>query len=362
MASAADASSIELPPTTWNDLIGHDRIVEAIGVALQRGRLSGSLLIVGPAGVGKTTLAMLLARTILCDESPPAKLSPCGNCQGCKQVLAGTHPDLVQASKPPDKTLIPLERLIGPPEARLRRGFCHDIHLRPTSGRRKVAILHDVDYLNEEGANCLLKTLEEPPGDALILLIGTSEQRQLPTIRSRCQILRLSAPRGEQAVGILRRHLAIAPPDSIPEDADLSDQSLAEAVQLAAGDLEMAMRLVTGYSESIRTAITAQLRESVPDPAAMTRVLTKHLDAAGKESNRRRAAFKDACTFILQHYRHQLRHDARQGVYDPATDRRLDRTLRVFREIDRMANLSTLVECYAADLTLAQTGDRGQIG
>ena len=72
----------------------------------------------------------------------------------------------------------------------MREGLCHDISLKPYSGRRKVAVIDDADYLNQEGANALLKTLEEPPPKSLLILIGTSEQRQLPTIRSRCRRLR----------------------------------------------------------------------------------------------------------------------------------------------------------------------------
>ena len=126
-------------------------------------------------------------------------MTPCGVCQGCVQVIAETHPDLLRVGKPDDRSFIPLDLLIGRPEARMQEGFCRDIRLRPFRGRRKVAILQDADYLNEEGANCLLKTLEEPPADAVVILIGTSEQRQLPTIRSRCRIIRFASPSGQQA-------------------------------------------------------------------------------------------------------------------------------------------------------------------
>ena len=72
----------------------------------------------------------------------------------------------------------------------MQEGLLYNISRKPYSGRRKVAIIDDADYLNKEGANCLLKTLEEPPPKSLLILLGTSEQRQLPTIRSRCQIVR----------------------------------------------------------------------------------------------------------------------------------------------------------------------------
>src|SRR4029078_2428636 len=101
-----------------------------------------------------------------------------------------------------------------------------NIALKPYSGRRKVAIIDDADYLNKEGANCLLKTLEEPPPDSLLILIGTSEQRQLPTIRSRCQIVRFQ-PRAEGDVAeLLVAHGLCADPAIARAAAAHADGSL----------------------------------------------------------------------------------------------------------------------------------------
>ena len=70
---------------------------------------------------------------------------------------------MVRVEKPADRTFIPVSLLIGEPDVRMREGFCHDVRIKPLMGQRKVAIIDDADFLNEEGANCLLKTLEEPP-------------------------------------------------------------------------------------------------------------------------------------------------------------------------------------------------------
>ncbi len=349
-------------PRSWDDLIGHERLRSALGRAIAKRRLGGSLLFVGPPGVGKTATALLLAQTVLCRRNSSAEMNPCGQCPDCVQVRAGTHPDLIQVSKPQDKTLIPLELLIGPTEARLQEGFCHDVHLRPMQGERKVAILHDADFLNEEGANCLLKTLEEPPSNAVIILIGTSEQKQLPTIRSRCQTMRFTSPTGVEGRDLLRQHLL-----RLAEDGDgpisVSDETLDEAIELAAGDLQVATRLASGQSSEIRSQLLSQLSAPVPDPVIIARCINTHLDAISKkEAPLRRAGLRDLCSIAVQYYRGELREAARQGQYNDAGARRLDRTLRVFREIDRSANLNTLVDCYAADLSLANTGDRGDIG
>jgi len=102
-----------------------------------------------------------------------------------------THPDFYIVEKPADKSSIPLALFVGDDDHRMREGLCHDIGLKPFMGGRKVAIIDDADHLNEEGANCLLKTLEEPPPCSVLILIGTSADKQLPTIRSRCQTIRL---------------------------------------------------------------------------------------------------------------------------------------------------------------------------
>lgn len=320
------------------------------------------MLFVGAPGVGKTATAMLVAQTILCQRNSSRDMNPCNTCPDCIQVRAGTHPDLIQVAKPKDRTLIPLEALIGPVDARLQEGFCHDVHLRPMQGPRKVAVLHDADFLNEEGANCLLKTLEEPPANALIILIGTSEQKQLPTIRSRCQTMRFVSPTGDEGRDLLRSHLQQFN-IGVDDPPSYSDEVIDDALELSAGDFHVATRLASGQSGELRGKLLAQLDTPVPDPVVVARCINAHLDAVSKkEAPLRRAALRDLCSIAVQHYRGQLRAAAQSGRFEIDTQNRLDRTLRVFREIDRSANLNTLIDCYATDLTLATTGDRGGIG
>src|SRR5262245_59755057 len=174
----------------WQSIRGHQRIAEQFRAALAKNRLASTFLFAGPAGVGKRTFALWLAQGLLCERAAEERLQPCGECPSCHQVASLNHPDVELIAKPADKAFIPLELLIGDAEHRMRAGLCYNIALKPYSGRRKVAIIDDADYLNKEGANCLLKTLEEPPARSILILVGTSEQRQLPTIRSRCQIVR----------------------------------------------------------------------------------------------------------------------------------------------------------------------------
>ncbi len=338
--------------STWDGLIGHEDIRRWLATAIRQRRLAGSFLFVGPAGVGKKTVAKLVARTLLCERVAPIEMAPCGVCEACVQVESGTHPDLIVIRKPDDKSTIPLDLLIGRPEVRMQEGFCRDVRLRPFRGGRKVAIIQDADYLNEEGANCLLKTLEEPSADAIIMLIGTSEQRQLPTIRSRCRTLRFSTPRGSDAVRLLRQEYGI----------DGDNERMLAAVELAAGDMHVAAQLLSGDGDQFYQTMRDRLADEHPDPILLSRTLTEHVDGAGKDASKRRDAMRDAFSMAVQHYRRQMRTDAMNQQVSSATLARLDRSIRALREVDRSANQATLIECYAADIAGGTTGDRGEIG
>ncbi len=312
----------------WSNLIGHTRIRDWFATAIRRQRLSGSFLLVGSPGVGKLTVANLLAQTVLCHNHPEADMQPCGTCEGCVQVIAQTHPDVVRLAKPADKSSIPLELLIGRPEVRMQEGFCRDIRLKPFRGSRKVAILEDADFLNEEGANCLLKTLEEPPAGALVLLIGTSEQKQLPTIRSRCQIIRFSPLNTADASRLIREVHQI----------DASDDAINQALDVSAGDMHVALRILSDDTDEFRNAFDAQLASAAPDPVAINRIITKRVEDAGKEAAKRRGAMRDVFSMAVQFYRRQLRNSAAGNGVHPSTLNRLDRSVRALREVDRSAN------------------------
>ena len=338
--------------SSWSDLIGNDHLPRWFGNAIQQGRLGGSFLFVGPQGVGKRSVANLLARTLLCDRKSSQEMEPCGGCEACVQVNAETHPDVIRVRKPNDKTVVPIDLLIGRPEVRMQEGFCRDVRLSPYCGKRKVAILEDADFLNEEGANCLLKTLEEPPIDAIIILIGTSEQKQLPTIRSRCRVIRFSPLSIEQATRLIReRH-----------EVEADDSAIAQAVEVTAGDVTAALRLLDAEARQFRQALVDVLSDHDPDPFSVRRILNARVEEAGKDAPKKRAALRDVFGIAVQHFRKTMRDEAADSVVRDATLVRLDRSVRALRELDRMANLSTLVDCYASDIALARTADLGDIG
>ena len=349
-------------------MIGIERLAGFLHSAIRRHRLTGSFLLVGPDGVGKSTLARLLTMTLLCERRDETTLEPCNECPACIQVRCGTHPDLVEVRKPPDRASLPIDLLIGPPENRGQEGFCRDIRMRPIAGEQKVAILHDADALAEEAANCLLKTLEEPPHDAVIFLIATSAQKQLPTIRSRCQTLRVGPLAESDAVQLVRKRLdtaasssdADAPPSKITEPS-ITESLMIEAVRRSGGDIDQAVRGLSG-DDRLRRKLQDALAGSVIDPLAVGRAVQTYLESAGKDAPMKRVALREAFGVAIAQFRSDMREEAESGAVRPVTLQRLDRSVRAIREVDRMANHATLIQCYAADIASGRSEDYGNIG
>ena len=164
--------------------------------AVRRGRLAHAYLFVSPPGIGKRLFAVELAKALLC-EAPreDGRLEACDHCPSCIQMDAGTHPDFLTAARPPEKAEFPIE---------LMRELCQHFSLKAARGRGKVVVIDDADDLNAESANCFLKTLEEPPPGSVLILIGTSSDRQMPTIVSRCQVVRFRPPPQETVAELLQ--------------------------------------------------------------------------------------------------------------------------------------------------------------
>src|SRR5579872_3481901 len=159
---------------SWETLLGHTREIEKLRHSAASGRLAHAYAFTGPAGIGKKRFALELARCLLCDNHTDAELEACGTCASCQQVAAGTHPDLLAVSLPEGKSELPIRLFIGEKEMRGKEGLCHDLSLKPMSARRRVALIDDAEWMSDEAANPLLKTLEEPPPHSVLILIATS--------------------------------------------------------------------------------------------------------------------------------------------------------------------------------------------
>src|SRR5262245_33710135 len=179
---------------SWDRIRGQDAARHTFFTAIERGRLGQAYLLVGPEGVGKRLFARELAKALLCERAP-AKLTACDHCPACAQVEAGSHPDVLYLRTPEGKHELPVAEM---------REFCAHLALKPVRGARKIGIVEDADDFNEESANSFLKSLEEPPPGSLLLLRATGTDRQLPTILSRCQVVRFSPLSDADVAAILK--------------------------------------------------------------------------------------------------------------------------------------------------------------
>ncbi len=165
---------------------GHPAALAAVG-AMIRGAAPGAVLLVGPAGIGKTTLALDLAAGLLCDAADPAA-RPDGACRACRLVAHGSHPDVHRIGpEGPGRQVV----IGGPGKPRGIRDLIAELALLPVEGGARVAIIEAAHRMNEDAQAALLKTLEEPPARTTIILCADAEEPLLPTIRSRCARIRL---------------------------------------------------------------------------------------------------------------------------------------------------------------------------
>ena len=170
--------------------------------AMIRGRAPHAVLLVGPSGVGKTTLALDLAAGLLCTAAVSER--PCGTCRACRLVASAGHPDVHRIGPDgPGRQVV-----IGGPGSKVRgvRDVIGELALMPVEGGARVAIVDGAHRMNEDAQAALLKTLEEPPSGVTLVLCADAEEPLLPTIRSRCARLRLG-PVGPRVVeSILDEH------------------------------------------------------------------------------------------------------------------------------------------------------------
>jgi DNA polymerase-3 subunit delta' len=254
---------------SWQSIHGHDAHRRTFAHAVARGRLAHAYLFTGPPGIGKRLFARELARALLC-ENPGPELAPCERCESCTLVGADTHPDFFAVARPADKNEMPIE---------VMRELCRSFSLKASRGRGKIALLDDADDLNAESANCFLKTLEEPPPRSVFFLIGTSPERQLPTIVSRCQVVRFTPLASDVVASILKKQGVT--------DARL----LARLVRLGRGSPGQALALADQQLWDFRKVLLEGLLEPRPDSVALAKKLMEFVEDAGKETaaHRRRA-------------------------------------------------------------------------
>ncbi|NOX56298.1 MAG: DNA polymerase III subunit delta', partial [Planctomycetes bacterium] len=245
---------------------------------------------------GKRRFALQLAQSLLCQRTDDADVDACEECQSCKMVAAGTHPDLLIVGRPEAKKELTLEVFVGDREHRGQEGLCYELYLRPVASDRRIAIIDDADLMNEESANALLKTLEEPPERSVLFLLSENPNALLPTIRSRCQLVRFSPLSRSDLVDLLLEQ-------SVVESREEAEQIAA----ISSGSLAMASRLKNPLYRELFDCLHQHLAAENYRPLDAAREINEHLERLGGDASQKRRNAQWLITACVEFYRNALR-------------------------------------------------------
>jgi DNA polymerase III subunit gamma/tau len=160
-------------PQTFDDLVGQPHVSRTLKNAVAQNRLAHAYLFVGPRGIGKTSTARILAKSLNCVNGPTA--TPCGKCDNCREIAAGNSLDVIEIDGASNNSVEDVRQLR------------ENVRYAPANGRYKIYLIDEVHMLSPAAFNALLKTLEEPPAHVKFIFATTEPQKVLPTILSRCQ-------------------------------------------------------------------------------------------------------------------------------------------------------------------------------
>jgi DNA polymerase-3 subunit delta' len=315
----------------WRSLRGHRQQLEHFRRAIARGRTAHAYLFVGPEGIGKRLFARTLAQCLFCPRVPDAELEACGACASCRQVVAGTHPDLLTLACPEGKRELPLAALIGERDKRGREGLCHDLSLRPMLSHRRVAIIDDAHTMTAESANALLKTLEEPPAGSILILLSPSADAILPTIRSRCQPVQF-APLSDHDVADLL----------VAQGSGLSDAEARDLAALSGGSLETARQLLQPELRALRRSLHEALSRSPVDPLRLSGLVLAAIEEHGGDPAGQRQMAVWVVDFAMEFFRSRLRELA--GGEPPLPEAARDAIDRLGAQFERCLDAAQQLE------------------
>jgi DNA polymerase III subunit delta' len=225
---------------SFRSIVGHRRLISLLSRAVAVDTLPPSLLLAGPAGIGKRRTAIAIAKAINClrpvvqprsldGEEPLVERDACGECASCRRIDRGVHPDVL-IIEPGETGSIKIEQVRSAID---RAGY------RPFEARRRVVIVDEADAMQAPAQSALLKTLEEPPSASIFLLVSSLPDSLLPTVRSRCPRLRFGALSAQEVALVLMRDHGYAEPEARAAAAE-ADGTIGGALAAGSSDVEEA--------------------------------------------------------------------------------------------------------------------------
>ena len=226
----------------FHDIIGHEKIKEHLQKAIGYQRVSHAYILSGEEGMGRKTIAKAFAMTLLCEKHGT---EPCMECHSCKQFLSGNHPDVIWVTHEKPAS-------IGVDDVRIQ--INDTVSIRPYSSPYKIYLVDEAEKMTVQAQNALLKTIEEPPAYAVVMLLADNPDALLPTISSRCVQLNLK-PVGDQLVKEYLMNEMHVPDYQAEVDASLAQGNIGKAERIARSPeyeetLESALRMAK-YADSM---------------------------------------------------------------------------------------------------------------
>jgi DNA polymerase-3 subunit delta' len=258
----------------FDSILGHDRVRGLLCRAVAHGRVPPALLFTGPDGVGKKALAIAVGRALLCSDAQAGEA--CGRCPACRRASRGLHPDLVVLE--PSTANIKIDQV---------RDLVREIAARPFEARARAFVVDEAHTMTEEAANALLKSLEEPPPSSHVFLITAAPQGLLPTVRSRCQLVRMGPLPAPVLEGYLRDHAGLDAAEAHLRAA-LSEGSLGAALAFESETYRglrdellglLAAAQATAVLERLEAAERLAEREDLPSALGVLRSLLRDVAA-----------------------------------------------------------------------------------
>lgn len=346
--------------------------------AISRDRVPHAYIFVGPNGVGKETFARGLAQALLCSSPIEAAIDDddggqiegtegCGACQDCKPLAAGAHPDwhLIHRHlirEHPDPVVRKRKGLdIGVDV--LRHFLIAKVGNKPIRGRRKVFVIREADLMTTQAQNALLKTLEEPPGSTLLVLLVSAIDRLLPTTLSRCQVVEFAPLPRNFVAGKLTELRPDLDSASAAFCAAHCEGSIGEALRLADENAPARQAQVAQLLQGLAPGGGAMAAEALIEQAKDISDLEKERDRDISDTEATRRGLHRVMLFVSIALGDALRRQAAASgdPNDPAA-RDLDTTARLItrvadaeRQLDRNANIQLVVESLLFDLTRGLT-------